>query len=874
MNPNFRLRAALACGWLVSSATIAVAPAVAQQRVAIDIPAQSAAKAITKLGRITGTQIMFDYGQMKGVRSNAVRGTTGAREALQVMLRGTPFEAAQTASGALVVRPIRTASLTPAQAELPASEVATAQPGQSPGDDPAMDAVPEAEIVVTARKSSERVQDVPISITAMSGRSLRDRGAFDIQDVLRSVPGMSNSGAERGLSRYTIRGLSTYASSPTTGIYLDDVSLVTISTTFSGGFDPVLFDMQRIEVLKGPQGTLYGGSAMGGAIKYVSVTPDLDRFGVDGAVGAAVTAHGSPSYHGEAVINAPIVAGKLALRAGFYYRHEGGYVDAEPGIVQTTGLSSTPFPIYTPLRQDALSTRDEEDINYSNTYAVRASLEWQPDESWSIRPQIFHQNYKQADNSHFFLGREGFVSSFRFEQPTRDKATVYSLNIQKDLGDVQLTSLTSQFDRRFSYVRDYSFFIGSLVPIVFPFTSYNLSDSDTSTFSQEFRIGSNKGPGSRLKWIVGAYYSSQDDRLVQSVDAPGTAPIFGTETLYFGDTFTNTKQYALFGEATYTLFDRLDITAGVRIFKVKQLVDAINDGPFNGGLTQVDGREGSEDGVNPKFGLSYRFTPDNMVFASAAKGFRPGGPNRYPINPAVCGDDLAELGLTDAPDTYESDNLWTYEAGSKNMFGNGRITLNASAYLTKWKKIQQQIGLACGFGFNANVGSAEIKGFELEGRFQVLPGLELGGTAAYTHTEVTDAAAGTGAENGDALPEVPKWMATAFAGYSTEVGDGWDLSIRGEYQYQSKAAYSFDETFPVTFSDGVVGDIPTPFMNREAYDVVNLYASIGRGGMRFRLYANNILDARPLLDADTATGSDRARTIRPRTIGVELSKSF
>jgi outer membrane receptor protein involved in Fe transport len=729
------------------------------------------------------------------------------------------------------------------------------------------------EIVVTARKSNERVQDVPISITAVSGEALRDRGATDIQDVLRSVPGMGNSGAERGLSRYSIRGLSTYASSPTVGIYLDDVSLVTISTTFSGAYDPVFFDMQRIEVLKGPQGTLYGGSAMGGAIKYVSATPDLDSFGVDGAIGVAATAHGSPSYNAETVVNVPVVEGKLALRAGFYYRHDGGYVDAEPGDIQVAAQSGTPSPDYTPLRRPSLSTRSDRDINFGDTYAARASLEWQPDESWSIRPQIFYQDYKQADNSHFFLGREGFVSSFRIKQPSTDKATIYSLNIVKDLGSVQLTSLTAQFDRRFTFVRDYSFFVGGLVPFLYPLTSNNLSDSETSTFSQELRIGSSDG-ASRFKWIVGGYYASQDDRLVQSVDTPGAAAAFGTDTLFFGDTFTNSKQYALFGEATYTLFDGFDVTAGVRAFKIEQIVDAVNDGPLNGGLTEVSGRRSKEDGVNPKFGLSYKLAPDNLLFASAAKGFRPGGPNRYPINPDICGADLAEIGLTEAPDTYESDNLWTYEGGTKNQFAGGRVTLNAAAYLTKWKKIQQSIGLACGFGFNTNIGSADIKGFELEGRFEVVRGFEVGGTAAYTHAEVTEAAPGTPANDGDPIPDVPKWMATAFAGYSTEMANGWDFDIRGEYQYQSKATYDFNETLGVTYSDGVEGTIPNPAQFRESYDVVNLFAAIGKNGTKIRLYANNLFDVSPQLDVDYATGSDRARTIRPRTIGVELRQNF
>jgi len=740
------------------------------------------------------------------------------------------------------------------------------------------------EIVVTARKSNERIQDVPISVTALSADALRDRGATDLQDVLRNIPGLSNSGAERGLSRYAIRGLYTAASSPTVGIYLDDISLVTISTTFSGALDPVFFDMERIEVLKGPQGTLYGGSAMGGAIKYVSARPDLDAFGFDGAIGAATTAHGAPSYTGEAVVNVPIVTGKLALRGGVYYRRDGGYVDALPGDVQTINRSSTPQPLYTPLRRPSLSTRNDKDINFADTWAARASLEWQPDESWSIRPQIFHQDYEQADNSHFFLGRTGLSSSFRIEQPSADTATVYSLSVEKDLGGVQVTSLTSQFDRHFTFVRDYSYFVSSLFgqvpslaplePLVYPLVGYNLSDSRTSTFSQEVRLAS-ANPDARFKWLIGGYYADQDDRLVQSLEEPGTELIFGTQQLFFGDTFTNTKQYALFGEASFGLFDGLELTAGVRLFEIRQTVAAVNDGPLFGPRAEITGRKSKESGVNPKVGLSYKLTPDNLLYASAAKGFRPGGPNRYPINPVTCGAALAEVGLNEAPDAFQSDSLWTYEVGTKNMFGAGRATVNGAAYLTKWNDIQQQVGLSCGFGFNTNVGKAEVKGFELEGRFELVPGLEVGGTATYTDTEITEAALGTGITKGDAIPLIPKWAATAYAGFSAELGNGWDMNLRGEYQYQGRAFYDPPAAITVTYPGGVPGPaIPNPGRYQESFDVVNLSAGLGKDGTSIRLYANNLLNERPLLDVDYYTGSDRARTIRPRTIGVELRQSF
>src|SRR5258708_17143925 len=200
------------------------------------------------------------------------------------------------------------------------------------------------ELVVTARKREERVQDVPMSVTALSSVDLARSNARDVKDVLRQVAGVSYAGAELGQSRYSIRGISSASPSPTVGIYLDDVSLVTVTSNFSGAIDPVFFDFSRLEVLKGPQGTLYGGNPLGGAIKYVSHAPRLDSYDADVAAGVATTAHGGASYTGEAVINAPLIKDVLALRAGLTYRDDAGYIDNLPNAHARNYLTSTTSP--------------------------------------------------------------------------------------------------------------------------------------------------------------------------------------------------------------------------------------------------------------------------------------------------------------------------------------------------------------------------------------------------------------------------------------------------------------------------------------------------------------------------------------------------
>lgn len=856
------LHASIATSALAAAALAAPAQAQAEDRTyRFAIPAQDMKTSLRALARTSGQQIGFDSAALQGKRAPALNGTFSLRDGVARLLAGSGLEPSWGRSGVLVIRPA------------PRKPGRAAYQAPNRGADAAMAGADDGEIVVTARKSDERIQDVPVSLTAVTADALRDRGAADIKDVLRSVPGLANYGTERGLSRYSIRGLSTYASSPTVGIYLDDISLVTVSTTFSGAYDPMFFDMERVEVLKGPQGTLYGGSAMGGAIKYVSARPDPTRFSVDTAIGAAITDGGGPSYNGEVVVNAPIVEDKLAVRAGFYYRHDGGFVDNRPGDIRVLLRSSTPFPDYTPVVQDSLSNRTKKNRNYGDTYVGRLSFEWRPDESWTIRPQLFYQDYKQGDTGDMFIGRPDRSGSYRIAQPNYDRAGIYSLSVEKELGGVKATSLTAYFDRTFRYVRDYSFYIGGLIPVLYPFTSTNVSDSFTKTLSQEVRLASDND--SPFKWVIGGYYSSQDDRLIQAVNTPGMSAFFGTDLAYYGNIFTNTKQYAGFGEASYALFDGFDVTAGVRVFKVEQLVNARTDGVFAGGSNAIPDRRNKEDGINPKFGLSYKVTRDNLLYASAAKGFRPGGINRDRIDPDLCRTDLDQLGIENAPDSFGSDNLWTYEAGTKNMFGGGKVMLNASAYYTEWKEIQQAIGLpSCGFGFTDNVGSAEVKGFELEARVEPLRGFQIGGTAAYTSSKITEAAPGTSAKQGDALPDVPKWMATAYAGYRTELSGLWELDVRGEYQYQGKAPYTFDTEVPITFPGGEVDYIPNPILERKSYQVVNAFASLSRDNTTVRVYANNLFNVHPQLDTDLSIGADRFSTIRPRTFGVELRQGF
>lgn len=739
------------------------------------------------------------------------------------------------------------------------------------------------EVIVSARKMNERLQDVPVTITAVTGEQLEKAGAVDIKDVLRSIPGLSFSNAERGQSKYSIRGISGNTSAPTTGIYLNDISLVQESGTFVGAADAILFDVDRVEVLKGPQGTLYGGSAMGGAIKYVSAQPDSSQTLIKTAAGGGTIAHGSESYNGEAILNLPLISDVLAMRAGVSYIHEGGYIDNVPGLsVENTAYSTTAAPIYTAQLRPSLSTQSRKDYNFSDTYVGRLGLLWQPDPSWSIMPNVIYQDTTLENPNYILTNHGGLTSSYRFtSQETPDTLGVYSLDINKTWNAVELTSLTAYVDREATWNRDYSFFIGGLRSAginqrFYDFPSFYRRPQHTTTFSQELRLSAGAESGARLRWVAGLYYSTQDQENSTRIYTYGAGL---ANDLAYGDQSSDTlDQQAAFGEVSYALTDALDITAGVRLFKIKK--DSVSSGvAVDTGLSSpaVTLTSIEEDGVNPKFGLSYKISPDHLVYASAAEGFRPGGARKTTFL-AGCEDDLRALGIDPANPSrqFNSDNLWSYEVGSKNEFGNGRAIVNGAIFYMDWKDIQQQVRLpSCGDTFATNAGQARVRGAELEAQITMTSAFRIGGNATYTDAKIVDAEFAAGVVNGDEVLDVPEWMASAFGSYSTPLTSTWDLEIQANYQYRGKQRRQAIPTQNARFG-GAAAATPIPYaaLFQEGYDVVNAFAMLSSGQISARLFVDNVLDEAPYIDTNLTVGISRSTTLRPRTIGFELRHDF
>ena len=730
-----------------------------------------------------------------------------------------------------------------------------------------------AEIVVTAQKRDQNSQDVPISLSAVSGDTLESRGTHDFRDLLLSIPGLSYSGTEPGQSNYSIRGVSTGASSPTTGIYLDDVSLITIATDFSGAVDPPIFDLERIEVLKGPQGTLYGGSAMGGAIKYVTRQPDLDTVEVRSAVGAATTQDGGTSYNGESVLNLPIVADRIAMRLGVSYRDDAGYIDYvpnAPGDWPNRSATSPPAP-YVPLPFASGGVIDRRNANDTQDLAGRFALKFVFDDGLTLLPQATLHRLYEAEPPYFWMNLPEFELAARVPQPVHDDLDLYSVSLTQSLGGMTLTSLSAYSDRTREWDRDYTYFVAGLYPSLLANPSSNSSVTKTTTYSEEVRLASSD-PKAPLKWVAGLLYQHQSDTLAQIIHTAGAAAYFGTDTdnTYTGVQATRTEQTAGFADVTYSLTQRWDASVGLRRFDIDQTYDGAFSGVINGGSTAVKDKHSADVGLNPKVSLTYHLPDNHLLYTSTSKGFRPGGPNRFDTSSPLCAPDFAKLGIASAPASFTSDSLWTYELGSKNTFAADRILINTALYYTRWKDIQQQVNLpTCGFQFIGNVGAAVIKGAELELQAVLVTGVRVGTAVSYSNSAITETAAGVSAQVGQPLLDTPLWAGSVWLEVALPTLAGWSGKLHTDYAYHGTNIRQFDSTAVVTFPGGSSGVVPDQTQVQHAYDVANLALESVKGPWQLRLYVDNLTNSAPVLD-DSARifNTPNITTLRPRTVGL------
>ena len=720
------------------------------------------------------------------------------------------------------------------------------------------------DIVVTAQKTAEPLSKVPISIATLSGQALAEQHIVDYADLSRAVPNLSfTSFGGPGQSNVEIRGVSSQAGSATTGIYLDDVPINVLNIYTTGATEPHFFDIDRVEVLRGPQGTIYGASSMGGTIHFVSNQPELNKFAgqVHSTVGG--TQGGGANYEGDGVVNLPLIDGVLALRMGALYEHESGWID----------------------RVDPDGTRAARHINDYDTTVLRATLKYQPTEALSISPAVFLQRLDAGGQDLFGLDLPRFESPTLLGETSRDQSAIASLTIGYDFGWSDLTSVTGYFwrrdDRNIDGTVYDSGYIGGSLQAQFGYGGAAIAalaapvrfDTGVNQVHQELRLASK--PSETLTWIAGLYYSRTRTSLLDDEHIPGFnstllatyggtpeqilgAP-FPDDLVYYAlSEFVNTEK-AVFGQVTYTVVPGLKATIGARYEEATEELAFGTDGYFGGG-TPPFANSAKGHALTPKGVLAYDVTESTMIYASAAEGFRNGGVNR-PVPIPLCSADLAGLGLTHAPSDYNSDKLWSYEAGVKSRALQNSLVMTGAVFDIRWNDIQTDIILpTCTFDIKDNIGSAESRGVEaqVDARLNDHVALTLGGN--YTSAKITAPVTLLGVQRGDRVPGVPDYSINASAEYSQP----FDFGARGTVRVDGQWTGSSQGT--------IIHDDPD--FHRPSYFVLGANAGLHWEHVDLSLFISNLLNDDKAIQRPNVAGVEYGIRVRPRTVGIGGTYSF
>ena len=704
------------------------------------------------------------------------------------------------------------------------------------------------EVLVTATKRTESVQDVPVSLTAFSAIQLESKGVEQFFDYGTAVPNLSfGIGASDGTLSGRGIALRGIEGSNTTGFYIDDTPVLET-------LDPHIVDIARIEVLRGPQGTLYGAESMGGTVRLITEQPSFNGLGGQVHVLGSDTDHGSFSQLVEGVVNVPLVPDTLALRASAFYEFDDGYFDK--------GLGPKTAPPTATLTH----------LGSMKYYGGQIALRFEPVSGLAVTPRIMYQRTTQDGSPYAYDTATNLMQRevFNLNPGGTDKWYLASLTINYTAPFGTFVSSTGYFDRKTLELEDDTdvtqFFLGTPSPLASPITR----EQDLRRFAQEVRFSSTfQGP---VQLLVGGFYSDSTRPRDYEWTAPGLPAVISPSDLLL--TFIDSreaKEYALFGDASYQLLPSLKATVGLRWFRDTATFHQLTDGLFFGGAPTIyDAPKSSESGFTPKYLLEYKVLPDVLLYAAAAKGFREGGNNiALPPGPAPagCDNDLANLGVTAASiAAFKSDNLWNYEAGFKSSFADRRFTLNGAAFSIDWDKIQQAVHLPlCGYGYTGNAGRARSTGFELEFSGRLLPELTLGLGIGYEDAHITEQGPGTPQKAGSPVYQVPDLTIASNLQYERPLAAGWAGFARVDYAHIG-SSYSANN------------DVQSP-RYRSGYSLADL--RIGGRNERYEvaLFVKNLTNAHANLGDAILIGSEEPGHPRfvistPRTAGIEARMRF
>jgi outer membrane receptor protein involved in Fe transport len=766
------------------------------------------------------------------------------------------------------------------------------------------------EIVVTAEKRNSTVQETPISMTAISGDQLMRQGTQTIEQLVGNVPGVSMRTAGPGQTEYEIRGLaSSGGSTATVGFYIDDTILSASGASQMGRtvIDPDLFDLNHVEVLRGPQGTLYGAGSMGGTIKLVTNQPELGKLDGAAQVDASETASGGGTNGGgNLMLNLPI--GDIsALRVVLTDKYVSGWIPRK--VVEDfpfpSGFGTCNSAYYHCDRGDLADADVTQTISGANVErfaAARASLLVQPTDALKITTTLMYQRldadgYNQYQDPPGAAGGYAIYQPYDIQEPYYDSFKLASVVIKYGWDFAELTSATSYWRRDSVQSQDSTegvqnvFNLTQFVPNLF------IEMDPTTQFSEELRLtSSGSGP---FEWVGGLFFTDLHSGYSTINQNPAFAQASSCFTPYqgnqcpAGDTYSPTnggpsanpngilynvnnpntiKQEAVFGEASYKIASDWKLTAGLRFLKfdVSNTDDAVGAGTASGNDTATLGSaHGSGTGVLPKLNLSYMPTSDLTIYGTVAKGARPGGVNiPIPLSTSsyyYCGPGSGSSYLTAQQSYFHPDSTWSFELGEKARFADRRITLNADIYYVKWIDIQQEFTLTCGYSFYTNAGDAKSYGPELELSAKLTDNLTANLSGAYTQAFINAPAAipGLTIAPGTRINNVPRYTGSLAFDYQRDLAGGYQgiARLSGSYVGPTDDVGYYREVLP-------------------SYGLVDGRLGLAKNAWSAYLFGTNLGNKRAALTIDNTIFAwqqpdlTRVTTNQPRTIGLEYETKF
>jgi len=698
-------------------------------------------------------------------------------------------------------------------------------------------------VIVTANKRSERLQDVPMGVSVMAGPQLERQNATSFADYATQIPGLNTISTGEGQTQLILRGITSGSGQPNAavGTYIDDTpygssTVYSVGSLLTPDIDP--YDLQRIEVLRGPQGTLYGSNTLGGLVKFVTTPPDTTqasgRIGVD----ASSVDSGGTGFGVHATANIPLVANTLALRVNAYDRTDPGYIDNV-----TTGKS---------------------EVNEAKVSGARAQLLWTPSDKVSVRFSTLAQNLRSDGlaNSGVDIDPYTLKPIYGDDKQARAASTgelklkyrLYDLSVNADFGWAKLVSTTSYGTLRLNENTDVTNAYGPVLNPIFGLDDGGYSIKQPvalNKVTQELRLQSPEEQ--RIEWRAGLFYTherSTDAQSVLSFDATTGAPI-ALPTLADLDIgpalFT---EWAGYGDITWHATSSLSVLVGARYSFDKTSYTQSGTGLLTGDSNFST--HGTDHPVTYLFNPSYKFGDDLMAYLRVASGFRPGGPN-VGVPPGL-----------GAPLTFDADKLVSYELGLKSLMLDKRMSVDVDVFFIDWRKIQLA-ETAGGFSFLGNGGKARSKGVEANWRFTPVAGLTVWANATYTDAELTadTPPGGVYGYKGDTLPYVPKWNANLGVDYNFPLGSGWSGFVGGNVSYVDARQSDFNT-------------VPAPRFTLPSFSTVDLHVGANVDKWSFSLYAKNLGNKRGItaMSAETldpVASPFQATYQTPRTIGVSAS---